>query len=103
MQTLNVTINIPPEFVVVPKKEYEELLHAVDSSPKWWTMQDLEKKLQRERKWIIKHLIKDDVIGKKVATMTLFPPGDRGHYRFDARRMNKFIDENFELIKERAE
>ncbi|BAH18249.1 DUF771 domain-containing protein [Macrococcoides caseolyticum] len=102
MQSLNVTINIPSDLVVVPKKEYEELLIAVDKSPKWWTMEDLEEKLQRERKWIIKHLIKDNVIGQHIATMTLFPPPG-GHYRFDAKRLNKFIDENFDLIKERLE
>ncbi len=102
MQALQATIQIPPELVLITKVEYENLKSVAEDKPLWWTMQDLMNKTCRGRKWIKQYMIDDPVIRKKIEPFTQFPKGDSGSYIFHAKKMEQFIDENFELIKERA-
>lgn len=103
MQSLNVTINIPPDIVFVPKKEWEKVMSIVEDRVEWWTMEDVMRKTQRGRKWIKTYIIDDPVIRQEIDSFTHFPKGNSGEYRFHAKKMNRFLDERFELIKERAE
>lgn len=102
MQALQATIQIPPELVLITKVEYDTLKSVAEDKPQWWTMKDLMIKTNRGRKWIKQYMIDDPVIRKKIEPFTQFPKGDSGSYIFHAKKMEQFIDENFELIKERA-
>lgn len=102
MQSLQATIQIPPELVLITKVEYDTLKSVAEDKPQWWTMKDLMLKTNRGRKWLTTYMIKDPVISKKIDSFTQFPKNDSGEYRFHAKKMEQFIDENFELIKERA-
>ncbi|HDK7548670.1 TPA: DUF771 domain-containing protein [Staphylococcus aureus] len=73
---LNVTVPIPETHVLITKDEYDELIgYSLDPV---WNMSDLKKKL-------------------KIASDENF-----NRWRFNARKMNKFVDEHFnEIYKER--
>lgn len=103
MQSLNVTINIPPDVVCVPKKEWERMVRIVEDRVVWWTMEDLMRKTQRGRSWIKKYMIDDPLIRQEIDSFTQFPKGGSGEYRFLISKMDRYLEERFDFIKERAE
>ncbi|KAA1039152.1 DUF771 domain-containing protein [Macrococcus equipercicus] len=98
---IQAVITLPSELVVLKKVDYEKLQD--EASDVWWTMQDLMDTTQKGRKWLMKYIINDEYMKKRISAFTIFPSNQGGEYSFNRRQMRKFLDENFELIKERAE
>ena len=97
-QTLNVTVPIPDTHVLVAKDEYNELL-SYSLDPVW------EKELKRKLKMSSDDTIKDRLLFNpkfekllKQQGIAHYPDGSLNRWRFNARKMNKFIEEHFEEI-----
>lgn len=98
-QTLNVTVPIPDTHVLVAKDEYEELLsYSLDPV---WDLKELKKKLKMSSDDTIKdRLLFNPKFEKllKQQGIAHYPDESLNRWRFNARKMNKFIEEHFEEI-----
>lgn len=103
MQRLNVelSIDIPEEYILITKVEYEELkeqeLHGV-----YWTMRDLEQRTNRQSKWLKEHILFHPQFRKKLDSENggfVFYPKSKGHtWAFQATKMTEFLEKNFSRI-----
>ena len=98
-QTLNVTVPIPDTHVLVAKDEYNELLsYSLDPV---WDLKELKRKLKMSSDDTIKdRLLFNPKFEKllKQQGIAHYPDGSLNRWRFNARKMNKFIEEHFEEI-----
>lgn len=98
-QTLNVTVPIPDTHVIVSKDEYDELLsYSLDPV---WDLKELKRKLKMSSDETIKDRLlfnpKFEKLLKKQG-IAHYPDESLNRWRFNARKMSKFIDEHFEEI-----
>lgn len=100
-QTLTVTvpIAIPEGYILVPTKEHEELQEiALDPV---WDLKELKRKLKMSSDETIKDRLlfnpKFEKLLKKQG-IAHYPDESLNRWRFNARKMNKFIEEHFEEI-----
>ena len=98
-QTLQATIHIPPEYVLLTKIEYEKLRERQSAA---MTMQELCEEFQRDRTWVKKNVIDKPYFRRKIQKFSQFPEGKNGTYRFQRRKMLEFIDKYYEEIIERS-
>lgn len=98
-QTLNVSVPIPDTHVLIAKEEYEELFNY--SLDPVWDLKDLKKKLKMSSDDTIKDRLlfnpKFEKVLKKQG-IAHYPDESFNRWRFNARKMNKFIDEHFNEI-----
>lgn len=98
-QTINVTVPIPDTHVLIAKEEYEELFNY--SLDPVWDLKDLKKKLKISSDDTIKDKLlfnpKFEKVLKKQG-IAHYPDESFNRWRFNARKMNKFIDEHFNEI-----
>ncbi|WP_145444135.1 DUF771 domain-containing protein [Staphylococcus pettenkoferi] len=98
-QTLNVSVPIPDTYVLIAKEEYEELFNY--SLDPVWDLKDLKKKLKMSSDDTIKDKLlfnpKFEKVLKKQG-IAHYPDESFNRWRFNARKMNKFIDEHFNEI-----
>ncbi|PTK42101.1 DUF771 domain-containing protein [Staphylococcus haemolyticus] len=98
-QTLTVSVPIPDTHVLVAKDEYDELLsYSLDPV---WDMNDLKKKLKMTSdKTVKERLLERHKFMKKLRDEGIvhYPDENFNRWRFNARKMSKFIDEHFEEI-----
>ena len=95
---LNVTVPIPETHVLITKDEYEELI-AYSLDPVW-NMSDLKKKLKIASDETIKDRLLFHLDSKRVKAQGIvhYPDENFNRWRFNARRMHKFVDEHFNEI-----
>lgn len=107
-QQMNVTVVIPPEYVLIPKDEYQKLLDS-QMSGKWWGFKDLANRTQREREWLeSKILYKPNL--KKILDVeenpngfVNYPTGKGSKWAFEPNKMSKFLEEYFpEIMKKES-
>lgn len=100
VQTLQVTIPVPETHVLMPKVELQEL---IDSKPVNMTLTEVAKAYPTYNDWIVKNIVEDPYLRKVIEPFSQLPnPGEKGVYKFNRRRMLKFLDEYDEEIKARA-
>ncbi|MGS0654899.1 DUF771 domain-containing protein [Staphylococcus arlettae] len=100
MQTLQVTVPIPETHVIISKFEYQEL---IDSKPINMTLTEVAKAYPTYNDWIVKNICEDPYFRKIIEPFSQLPiPGEKGVYKFNRRRMLKFLDDYDEEIKARA-
>jgi len=98
-QTLSVTVPIPDTHVLIAKDEYDELLNY--SLDPVWDLKELKRKLKMSSDDTIKdRLLFNPKFEKllKQQGIAHYPDESLNRWRFNARKMNKFIDEHFEEI-----
>lgn len=96
-----ITIPIPPDKVLISKIELEELREQ-SLTGVYWSMKDLQKRINKSDRWI-----KDNVLYpsrfRKILDLEnggfVFYPKNQGQtWSFQAVKMAKFLDDNFHLI-----
>lgn len=98
-QTIQVSVSIPESHVLIEKSEYIELLEMTLDPV--WSMADLKKKLKIASEITIKEKLLDNPKFQKELRekgIVHYPDENFNRWRFNARKMNRFIDENFEEI-----
>lgn len=99
----NVVIQIPEEYILVEKTEYERL-KIEDDLGKWWTLSDVMKRVNRKRTWLLENLLNNPKYRNKIdirkGGFVKYPTGGKDSYLFLASETKKFLEDNFqELLK----
>lgn len=97
----NVVIQIPSDYVVISKLEFEELKQE-ELAGTYWSMKDLEKRTNKKHEWIKEHILYPERY-KKVLDVEndgfVFYPRSKGQtWSFHATKMADFLDKNFQAI-----
>lgn len=103
MQTLDVqlSIPIPADSIIISKVEYEEL-KMNELSGVYWSMKDLERRINRKSDWIKKHILYPPrfrkILDIEHGGFVFYPKTKGQNWSFHAPRMKEFLDRYFEQI-----
>lgn len=96
-----ITIPIPENMVLISKIELEDLVKQ-KLSGKWWTMKDLQKRLNRSDKWIKENILYPSrfrkILDCENGGFVYYPKGKGETWSFQASRMAEFLDHHFAEI-----
>lgn len=96
-----VIINIPSDYVLIKKSELE-VLEQERLSGVYWTMEDLEKRINKKHEWIKENILYPSKFRKILDVENggfVYYPKFRGEkWSFHATKMAKFLDDNFHSI-----
>lgn len=98
---VNLTVPIPEGYVLISKVELEELqqegLQGV-----YWSMSDLEKRINKNQRWIKEKILMNPKFRRKLDVdfggFVYYPEINGEKWAFQATKMTKFLDENFYSI-----
>lgn len=102
MQNLQLTIQIPEEYVLITKVEYEGLLDNVLLG-KFITMHDLVVHTGKSKPWLHENLLNHPKRMKEIAPFTYFPKSRGDKWAFKAKDMYEYLDQEFLNILEKKE
>ncbi|MEK4801044.1 DUF771 domain-containing protein [Oceanobacillus sp. FSL K6-0118] len=96
-----ITIPIPSDSVIISKVELQELKQQ-QLKGLYWTMKDLEARVNRKHEWIKDNILYPPTF-KKILDVDqggfVFYPKSKGQtWSFHALKMAEFLDKNFEHI-----
>ncbi|MEN1970629.1 DUF771 domain-containing protein [Lentibacillus sp. N15] len=103
MQRLNVElfIPIPDDQVLISKVELEELKKK-DLEGVYWTMKDLEKRINKKQVWIKENILYPsrirNVLDVDNGGFVYYPKKQGQTWSFQATKMAAFLDKNFYRI-----
>ncbi|WP_353452867.1 DUF771 domain-containing protein [Staphylococcus coagulans] len=101
VQTLQVTVPIPDGFVLIEREKVQELEDLANDPV--WDLKDLKKKLKMSSDDTIKNkFLYNPKFEKQLKKLGIahYPDESFNRWRFNARKMSHFIDDNFaEIIK----
>lgn len=91
-----VVVNIPSDYVLVKKSEFENL-EEQQLVGRYWTMKDLEDRTGMKQAWLKEHLLFIPKFKKQLEKFIYYPnQGEK--WAFQATKMAKFLEDNFYLI-----
>ncbi|WP_404336437.1 DUF771 domain-containing protein [Planococcus rifietoensis] len=103
MQKLNVelSVEIPAEYVLITKIEYEEL-KSNELRGVYWNMKELEKRTGRQATWLKENILYPErfrkVLDIEHGGFVAYPKAQGQPWAFQARKMGSFLDERFSHI-----
>ena len=96
---LNVTVQIPEGYVIIEKCELEELQKNQHG---YWVMEDLQNYVNRKQDWIKEKILYvpkfKKVLDASLGGFVSYPTKKGQPWSFHAKKMMKFLDENFSEI-----
>ena len=96
---LNVTVQIPEGYVIIEKCELEELQKNQHG---YWVMEDLQNYVNRKQDWIKANILYvpkfKQVLDSSLGGFVSYPTKKGQPWSFQAKKMMKFLDENFSEI-----
>jgi phage pi2 protein 07 len=99
--SVNLTIPIPSDTVLISKIELKELRQQ-QLSGVYWSMKDLEARINRKHEWIKENILYPSRFRKLLDIDSggfVFYPRSKGQtWSFHALKMAEFLDENFHHI-----
>lgn len=99
--TAEVVINIPSDYVLVKKAEFEQL-EADRLEGVFWTMKDLEQRTNKKQEWLKDNVLYQPRFKKELDVehggFVYYPKKSGEKWSFQASKMAKFLEENFYLI-----
>ncbi|PTK92524.1 DUF771 domain-containing protein [Staphylococcus gallinarum] len=98
-QTFQVTVPVPETHMLVEKEEFQKLIELTLNPV--WDMNDLKQKLKMSSVDTIKDKLLYNPKFEKILRkegIAHYPNSEFNRWRFNARKMNRFINENFESI-----
>src|SRR5690625_3281811 len=103
MQRLNVelSVQIPSEYILINKVELEEL-EQESLSGVYWSMKDLQKRINKSDKWIKENVLYPThfkrILDIENGGFVFYPKTQGQSWSFQANKMAKFLDDNFSNI-----
>lgn len=99
--SVKLTIQIPDDSIIISKIELQELKQQ-QLNGVYWSMKDLEKRVNRKHEWIKENILYPTIF-KNILDVEndgfVYYPKQKGQtWSFHALKMSKFLDENFHLI-----
>ncbi len=99
--SVNINIPIPSDSVIISKIELQEL-KKLQLTGVYWSMKDLENRVNRKSEWIKENILYPTSFKKILDAENggfVFYPKSKGQtWSFQASKMAKFLDENFDRI-----
>ncbi|MEY9097032.1 DUF771 domain-containing protein [Paenibacillus sp. RC84] len=96
--TVQLSIPIPEDHVIISKIEFEEF-KQMELAGVYWSMQDLERRLNKGQAWIKDNILFQPRFKKLLDVQNggfVFYPKARGqNWSFQAGRMAEFLDKRF--------
>ncbi|MCU9612746.1 DUF771 domain-containing protein [Caldibacillus lycopersici] len=102
-QTLNVNVEIPiPNDSVIVKKVEIEDLRKQTLTGVYWTMKDLETRINKKQQWIKDNILYvpkfKEILDSENGGFVFYPKMQGQTWSFQASKMAKFLEENFYQI-----
>lgn len=103
MQKLNVhlSISIPADYVLISRVELEELKKN-ELSGVYWSMKDLEQRINRKHEWIKENILYPSRFRKILdvdhSGFVFYPKSKGQNWSFQALKMAEFLDKYFSQI-----
>jgi len=103
MQYLNVQLSIPvpAESIIISKAELEELKKS-ELSGVYWSMKDIEKRINKKSEWIKEHILYParfrEILDCEKGGFVYYPKVQGQTWSFQASKMAKSLDNNFNEI-----
>lgn len=94
MQSLDVQIHIPEDFILIKKVEYEDLIKN-DLTGKYLSVKDICKLTGKSQTFIRDNLLKDPKRLKEIEAFSHFPQSQGDHWAFKAKEMREYLDKEF--------
>ncbi|WP_216830727.1 MULTISPECIES: DUF771 domain-containing protein [Bacillaceae] len=99
--SVNLTIPVPSDSVLISKVELQELKQQ-QLTGTWWTMEDLERRINLKHEWIKENILYPSkfrkVLDVKKGGFVRYPESKGQKWSFQASKMAKFLDEHFQQI-----
>ncbi len=102
-QTLDVSLSIPiPEGMVIISEMKLRELEEKSLEGVYWSMKDLEMRINRKQEWIKRNILLNPKFKKKLDVdyggFVFYPDRPGQAWSFQANEMAKFLDDNFRSI-----
>jgi phage pi2 protein 07 len=99
--SVNLNIPIPSDSVIISKIELQEL-KKLQLAGVFWSMKDLEKRVNRKSEWIKENILYPTrfrkILDAENGGFVFYPKSKGQTWSFQASKMAKFLDENFDRI-----
>lgn len=99
--SVNLTIPIPSDSILISKVELEELKQA-QLSGVYWSMRDLENRINRKSEWIKGNILYPlkfrKILDVDLGGFVFYPKSKGQTWSFKASDMAKFLDKHFHDI-----
>lgn len=99
--TVNLSIPIPDDSVLISKVELEELKQE-QLSGVYWNMKDLQKRINKSDRWIKDNILYQPrfkrVLDSENGGFVYYPKNQGQTWSFQANQMAQFLDKNFNKI-----
>ena len=99
--SVNLNIPIPSDSVIISKIELQEL-KKLQLAGVFWSMKDLEKRVNRKSEWIKENILYPTrfckILDAENGGFVFYPKTKGQTWSFQASKMSKFLDENFDRI-----
>lgn len=92
-----VVINIPSDYVLVKKTEFEHLQEQ-QLIGRYWTMKDLEERTGMKQLWLKENVLYVPKLKTQLEKFTHYPNSQGEKWNFQSSKMAKFLEDNFYLI-----
>lgn len=95
--SVKMSIPIPTDSILIKKVEFEELRDQ-SLSGIYWTMKDLQKRINKSDVWIKDNILYKPRFKKELEAFVFYPQSQGQSWSFQAKRMSKWLDDNFNRI-----
>jgi phage pi2 protein 07 len=99
--TVNLSIPIPDDSVLISKVELEELKRE-SLSGVYWNMKDLQKRINKSDRWIKDNILYQTrfkrILDSENGGFVYYPKNQGQTWSFQANQMAHFLDKNFNKI-----
>ncbi|CEG28118.1 DUF771 domain-containing protein [Bacillus sp. B-jedd] len=103
---VSITVPIPDDTVLIKKVELKELKEQ-SLTGVYWSMQDLEKRINKKSEWIKENILYPTrfrkILDCEIGGFVYYPKNKGQTWSFHASKMAAFLDNNFSLIFRRDE
>jgi len=99
--SVNLTIPIPSDSILISKVELEELKQS-QLQGVYWSMKDLEKRINYKSEWIKENILYPTkfrkILDVEYGGFVFYPKSKGQTWSFKASEMAKFLDKHFQTI-----
>lgn len=98
---VELSIEIPEDMVLIKKVELEELMEQ-QLVGVYWSMKDLEKRINKKQEWIKENILYPtkfkNILDVNKGGFVYYPKSKGQTWAFQATKMVKFLEDNFHRI-----
>lgn len=92
-----VIIEVPAEFILVRKSEWEELKEQ-QLTGRYWNMKNLEERTGMKQQWLKSNLLYVPKFKQQLEEFSYYPNSQGEKWAFQATKMAQFLEDNFYRI-----